>query len=84
MALRINFLKICGATRAFATQASRDKVRQNLEAKKKLFQADNDIPVHIKGGFNDQILYQATRIAIFAGVVYSLYTAATMILKSVK
>ncbi|XP_023667969.1 cytochrome c oxidase subunit 7A1, mitochondrial [Paramormyrops kingsleyae] len=39
----------------------------------KLFQADNNLPVHIKGGTLDVLLYRFTMTITIAGSGFSLY-----------
>ncbi|XP_028296489.1 cytochrome c oxidase subunit 7A2, mitochondrial-like [Gouania willdenowi] len=58
-------------------------VRRSLENKvpknQKLFQEDNGMPVHLKGGASDALLYRATMVLTVVGagyVVYELVTAA--------
>nr|XP_008534479.1 PREDICTED: uncharacterized protein LOC103561571 [Equus przewalskii] len=38
-----------------------------------LYQADNDLPVHLKGGATDNILYRVTMGLCLGGTAYSLY-----------
>ncbi|NWH63252.1 CX7A2 oxidase, partial [Geococcyx californianus] len=40
--------------------ASRRQVENRVHEKQKLFQEDNDIPVHLKGGVMDSVLYRIT------------------------
>uniref|UniRef100_A0AAY4CXJ2 Cytochrome c oxidase subunit 7A2, mitochondrial n=1 Tax=Denticeps clupeoides TaxID=299321 RepID=A0AAY4CXJ2_9TELE len=47
--------------------------------KQKLFQEDNGMPVHLKGGTTDALLYRATMTLTVLGtgyVLYSLFDAA--------
>ncbi|CAL1571301.1 unnamed protein product [Knipowitschia caucasica] len=37
------------------------------------FQEDNNLPVHIKGGTGDILLYRATMSLTLAGAAYSVY-----------
>ncbi|KAM7395885.1 hypothetical protein PAMA_007250 [Pampus argenteus] len=60
------------ARRSFSGSARRqieNKVRQN----QKLFQEDNGIPVHLKGGTADVLLYRATMVLTVLGAGYAVY-----------
>uniref|UniRef100_A0A7N8YLU5 Cytochrome c oxidase subunit 7A2, mitochondrial n=1 Tax=Mastacembelus armatus TaxID=205130 RepID=A0A7N8YLU5_9TELE len=60
------------ARRTVSTSARRpveNKVPQN----QKLFQEDNGIPVHLKGGTSDALLYRATMALTVVGVGYVVY-----------
>ncbi|KAM8778557.1 cytochrome c oxidase subunit 7A2, mitochondrial isoform 1-T1 [Rhynchonycteris naso] len=49
------------AQRTIST-ASRRQIENKVPEKQKLFQEDNGIPVHLKGGVADALLYRATMI----------------------
>uniref|UniRef100_A0A3B3HU24 Cytochrome c oxidase subunit 7A1, mitochondrial n=1 Tax=Oryzias latipes TaxID=8090 RepID=A0A3B3HU24_ORYLA len=57
--------------RAFSSSARR--LRNKVPEAQKLFQEDNGLPVHIKGGTSDVLLYRATMTLTIAGSCYSLY-----------
>ncbi|XP_073338895.1 cytochrome c oxidase subunit 7A1, mitochondrial [Pagrus major] len=59
------------ASRAFSSSARR--LRNKVPEAQKLFQADNGLPVHIKGGTADVVLYRATMTLTLTGVCYSCY-----------
>ncbi|XP_046891872.1 cytochrome c oxidase subunit 7A2, mitochondrial [Hypomesus transpacificus] len=59
------------ASRAFTT-SSRHMKNKVAEAQK-LFQEDNGLPVHIKGGTTDVLLYRLTMTITIAGTGFSLY-----------
>ncbi|XP_063130270.1 cytochrome c oxidase subunit 7A1 isoform X2 [Rattus norvegicus] len=42
------------------TSSTRSHLENRVAQKQKLFQADNDLPVHLKGGGMDNILYRLT------------------------
>lgn len=44
-----------------------------MPEKQKLFQADNDLPVHLKGGATDSVLYRVTMALTLGGTAYCLY-----------
>ncbi|XP_071387055.1 cytochrome c oxidase subunit 7A1, mitochondrial [Centroberyx affinis] len=59
------------ASRAFSSSAR--QLRNKVPEAQKLFQEDNGLPVHIKGGTGDVLLYRATMTLTLAGTCYSLY-----------
>ncbi|XP_040298326.1 cytochrome c oxidase subunit 7A1, mitochondrial-like [Bufo bufo] len=46
-------------SRAFST-SGRVQMQNRVAEKQKIFQADNGLPVHLKGGSGDLILYRIT------------------------
>lgn len=58
--------------RSFSSTA-RNRFQNRVPEKQKLFQEDNDIPLYLKGGFVDNILYRVTMALGLGGSVYSLY-----------
>ncbi|NXL56890.1 CX7A2 oxidase, partial [Chordeiles acutipennis] len=53
--------------------ASRRQFENRVREKQKLFQEDNGIPVHLKGGLMDALLYRVTMgISVF-GTAYVVY-----------
>uniref|UniRef100_A0A9L0KG59 Cytochrome c oxidase subunit 7A1, mitochondrial n=1 Tax=Equus asinus TaxID=9793 RepID=A0A9L0KG59_EQUAS len=58
--------------RSFSSTA-RNRFENRVAEKQKLFQADNDLPVHLKGGATDNILYRVTMGLCLGGTAYSLY-----------
>ncbi|XP_020513221.1 cytochrome c oxidase subunit 7A1, mitochondrial [Labrus bergylta] len=59
------------ASRAFSSSAR--QLRNKVPEAQKIFQADNGLPVHIKGGTGDMLLYWATMTLTLTGTCYSLY-----------
>ncbi|XP_069390958.1 cytochrome c oxidase subunit 7A1, mitochondrial [Paralichthys olivaceus] len=59
------------AGRAFSSSAR--QLRNRVPEAQKIFQADNGLPVHLKGGTGDALLYRATMTLTVAGTCYSLY-----------
>uniref|UniRef100_A0A8B9RA06 Cytochrome c oxidase subunit 7A1, mitochondrial n=1 Tax=Astyanax mexicanus TaxID=7994 RepID=A0A8B9RA06_ASTMX len=55
------------ATRAFNTTAR--QMKNNVPEKQKLFQEDNGLPIHIKGGTTDVLLYRLTMTLTIAGKI---------------
>uniref|UniRef100_A0A8C2MR45 Cytochrome c oxidase subunit 7A1, mitochondrial n=1 Tax=Cricetulus griseus TaxID=10029 RepID=A0A8C2MR45_CRIGR len=58
--------------RSFSTSA-RSHLENRVAEKQKLFQADNDLPVHLKGGGTDNALYRLTMTLTLGGTAYCLY-----------
>ncbi|XP_036927152.1 cytochrome c oxidase subunit 7A2, mitochondrial [Acanthopagrus latus] len=69
--LKVPFL----AGRAFSSSAR--QLRNKVPEAQKLFQEDNGLPVHIKGGTADVVLYRATMMLTIAGTCYSCYWLLT-------
>ncbi|XP_038548880.1 cytochrome c oxidase subunit 7A2, mitochondrial [Micropterus salmoides] len=57
--------------RAFSSSAR--QLKNKVPEAQKFFQEDNGLPVHIKGGTGDVLLYRATMTLTLAGTCYSLY-----------
>ncbi|XP_057678909.1 cytochrome c oxidase subunit 7A2, mitochondrial [Corythoichthys intestinalis] len=60
------------ARRSFCGSARRS-VENQVPKNQKVFQEDNGIPVHLKGGTADALLYRATMTLTVFGVGYVLY-----------
>ncbi|KAF5915447.1 hypothetical protein HPG69_014767 [Diceros bicornis minor] len=59
------------AQRTIST-ASRRPFENKVPEKQKLFQEDNGIPVHLKGGIADALLYRATMILTVGGKTFGM------------
>ncbi|NXM49591.1 CX7A2 oxidase, partial [Gymnorhina tibicen] len=53
--------------------ASRRQFENRVPEHQKLFQEDNGLPVHLKGGAKDAMLYRATTGLAVCGTIYALY-----------
>ncbi|XP_047244291.1 cytochrome c oxidase subunit 7A2, mitochondrial isoform X1 [Girardinichthys multiradiatus] len=53
--------------------SARRQVDNKVPQKQKMFQEDNGMPVHLKGGSTDALLYRATMALTVLGVGYTLY-----------
>ncbi|XP_012881729.1 PREDICTED: cytochrome c oxidase subunit 7A1, mitochondrial isoform X2 [Dipodomys ordii] len=62
--------------RSFCSTAQRNRVENRVPEKQKIFQEDNGLPVYLKGGRNDNILYLVTMVLTMGGTAYSLYFLA--------
>ncbi|XP_043334721.1 cytochrome c oxidase subunit 7A2, mitochondrial-like [Cervus canadensis] len=56
--------------------ASHRQFENKVPEKQKLFQEDDGIPVHLKGGMADALLYRATMILTVGGTAYAMYELA--------
>ncbi|XP_012598613.1 cytochrome c oxidase subunit 7A2, mitochondrial [Microcebus murinus] len=63
------------AQRTIST-ASRRHFENKVPEKQKLFQEDDGIPVHLKGGVADAILYRLTMVLTVGGTAYAIYQLA--------
>ncbi|XP_072464516.1 cytochrome c oxidase subunit 7A1, mitochondrial-like [Notamacropus eugenii] len=61
-----------GLLRSFSSSA-RNLFENRVAEKQKLFQENNDLPVYLKGGPTDRILYSITMLATIGGTGYSLF-----------
>ncbi|KAG8513216.1 Cytochrome c oxidase subunit 7A2, mitochondrial, partial [Galemys pyrenaicus] len=56
-------------TQRTISTASRRQLENKVPDKQKLFQEENGIPVHLKGGVADALLYRATMILTVGGKI---------------
>ncbi|XP_003937446.3 cytochrome c oxidase subunit 7A1, mitochondrial [Saimiri boliviensis] len=61
--------------RSFSSTA-RNRLKNRVPEKQKLFQEDNGIPVYLKGGVVDHILYRVTMGLCLGGTAYGVYCLA--------
>ncbi|XP_072346495.1 cytochrome c oxidase subunit 7A1, mitochondrial [Scyliorhinus torazame] len=61
------------ASRTFSTTV-RNQLRNKVPEHQKIFQADNELPVHLKGGTVDAVFYRITMTITVAGTFLSLYS----------
>ncbi|KAM6127038.1 cytochrome c oxidase subunit 7A2, mitochondrial [Pterocles gutturalis] len=68
-----NLLGLRQISQRTISTASRRQIENRVPEKQKLFQEDNGLPVHLKGGIMDALLYRVTMgLAVF-GTVYVVY-----------
>ncbi|XP_041333438.1 cytochrome c oxidase subunit 7A2, mitochondrial [Pyrgilauda ruficollis] len=53
--------------------ASRRQLESKISENQKLFQEDNGLPVHLKGGTKDSMLYRTTAGLTLFGTMYAVY-----------
>ncbi|GCC40323.1 hypothetical protein chiPu_0024252 [Chiloscyllium punctatum] len=58
-------------SRSFST-AVRNQLKNKVLEYQKIFQADNDLPVHLKGGTIDTVLYHITMAITVGGMFFSI------------
>ncbi|XP_036352198.2 cytochrome c oxidase subunit 7A2, mitochondrial-like [Ochotona princeps] len=63
-------------TQRTRSTASRRHFENKVAEKQKLFQEDNGIPAHLKGGLADALLYRATMVLRVGGTAYAIYQLA--------
>ncbi|XP_033979947.1 cytochrome c oxidase subunit 7A2, mitochondrial [Trematomus bernacchii] len=66
-------------SRRTITSSARRQADNGVKEKQKLFQEDNGLPIHLKGGVKDALIYRFTMaLTVFGSgyVVYELFTAA--------
>ncbi|XP_040121259.1 cytochrome c oxidase subunit 7A2, mitochondrial-like [Oryx dammah] len=71
-----NLLALRQIAKSTISTASRRQFENKVPEKQKLFQEDNGIPVHLKGGIADALLYRATMILTVGGTAYAMYELA--------
>ncbi|XP_070698546.1 cytochrome c oxidase subunit 7A2, mitochondrial-like [Pempheris klunzingeri] len=59
------------------TSSARRQVSNSVKDKQKLFQEDNGMPIHLKGGTKDALLYRTTMTLTVFGVGYVLFELFT-------
>ncbi|NXH37748.1 CX7A2 oxidase, partial [Dicaeum eximium] len=55
------------------TTASRRQFANRVSENQKLFQEDNGVPVHLKAGTRDTLLYTTTAALTVFGTMYTVY-----------
>ena len=68
-----NLLALRQIAKRTISTASHRQFENKVPEKQKLFQEDNGIPVHLKGGVADALLYRATMILTVGGMAYAIY-----------
>ncbi|XP_005073758.1 cytochrome c oxidase subunit 7A2, mitochondrial [Mesocricetus auratus] len=71
-----NLLALRQVTQRTISTTSRRHFENKVSEKQKLFQEDNGIPVHLKGGTSDALLYRLTMALTLGGTVYAIYQLA--------
>ncbi|GAB0186120.1 cytochrome c oxidase subunit 7A2, mitochondrial [Grus americana] len=68
-----NLLGLRQISQRTISTASRRQFENRVPEKQKLFQEDNGIPVHLKGGVMDALLYRVTMGLTVVGTAYVVY-----------
>ncbi|XP_067875411.1 cytochrome c oxidase subunit 7A1, mitochondrial isoform X1 [Heterodontus francisci] len=59
-------------SRSFSTTI-RNQLKNKVLENQKIFQADNGLPVHLKGGTVDAVFYRITMAITIGGTFFSIY-----------
>ncbi|XP_063174543.1 cytochrome c oxidase subunit 7A1, mitochondrial [Chroicocephalus ridibundus] len=65
-----------GLLRSLGPAAPPRRLHNRVPEHQKLFQEDNGLPVHLKGGAMDSALYRLTTLICSVGTCYSLWALA--------
>uniref|UniRef100_A0A8C5TZX5 Cytochrome c oxidase subunit 7A2, mitochondrial n=1 Tax=Malurus cyaneus samueli TaxID=2593467 RepID=A0A8C5TZX5_9PASS len=68
-----NVLALRQISQRTISTASRRQFANRVSEHQKLFQEDNGVPVHLKGGAKDHLLYRTTMVLTTFGTLYSVY-----------
>ncbi|XP_018530179.1 cytochrome c oxidase subunit 7A2, mitochondrial [Lates calcarifer] len=68
-----NVLALQQVARRSISSSARREVKNRVPEQQKLFQEDNGLPVHLKGGPADALLYRTTMTLTVFGTGYVLY-----------
>ncbi|CAB1342758.1 unnamed protein product [Coregonus sp. 'balchen'] len=60
-------------SRRTLSSSARRQVENKVPQKQKHYQEDNGIPIHLKGGVSDAILYRTTMALTILGSAYVIY-----------
>ncbi|XP_008275098.1 cytochrome c oxidase subunit 7A2, mitochondrial-like [Stegastes partitus] len=60
-------------SRRTITSSARRQINNSVKEKQKHFQDDNGLPIHLKGGSSDAVLFGCTMMLTVVGVGYVLY-----------
>ncbi|XP_036088138.1 cytochrome c oxidase subunit 7A1, mitochondrial isoform X2 [Rousettus aegyptiacus] len=60
-------LRVSQALMRNFSSTARNRLENRVAEKQKLFQEDNDLPVHLKGGGTDNVLYRLTMALCLGG-----------------
>ncbi|XP_077295724.1 cytochrome c oxidase subunit 7A1, mitochondrial-like [Arctopsyche grandis] len=71
-------VKITPITVRCQSSSVKNPLPEHIRRKMEIFQADNDLPVHLKGGPKDVILANFTIGLALVGFVSTVYTGLTM------
>ncbi|XP_069707435.1 cytochrome c oxidase subunit 7A2, mitochondrial [Phaenicophaeus curvirostris] len=68
-----NLLSLRQISQRTISTASRRQMQNRVPEKQKLFQEDNGLPVYLKGGVMDALLYRVTVGLSVFGTAYAVY-----------
>ncbi|XP_053548882.1 cytochrome c oxidase subunit 7A2, mitochondrial-like [Bombina bombina] len=68
-----NLLALHHVSQRTISSTSQRSLQNKVADKQKLFQEDNGVPVYLKGGVGDALLYRLTMALTVLGTGYALY-----------
>ncbi|KAE8603174.1 hypothetical protein XENTR_v10014241 [Xenopus tropicalis] len=68
-----NLLALRQISQRTISSSTRRSLQNKVPEKQKIFQEDNGIPVYLKGGVGDALLYRLTMALTVLGTGYALY-----------
>ncbi|KAJ1150902.1 hypothetical protein NDU88_003689 [Pleurodeles waltl] len=68
-----NLMALRQISQRMITTTSRKQLQNKVQDKQKLFQEDNGMPVYLKGGARDALLYRLTMVLSLAGTGYLFF-----------
>ncbi|XP_032186242.1 cytochrome c oxidase subunit 7A2, mitochondrial-like [Mustela erminea] len=71
-----NLLALHQTAQRTISTASHRQFENKVPEKQKLFQEDNGIPLHLKGGVAEALLSRATMMLTVGGTAYAIYQLA--------
>ncbi|XP_033832955.1 cytochrome c oxidase subunit 7A2, mitochondrial [Periophthalmus magnuspinnatus] len=69
----MNHLRMVPVVLSRGFRSSTQTLKNRVPEAQKHFQMDNGLPVHIKGGTVDVLMYRATMTLTLGGTCYSIY-----------
>ncbi|KAM4771701.1 cytochrome c oxidase subunit 7A2, mitochondrial [Rhinophrynus dorsalis] len=68
-----NLMALRQVSQRTISSSTRRSLQNKVPDKQKLFQEDNGVPVYLKGGVGDALLYRLTMALTVLGTGYALY-----------
>ncbi|XP_053314607.1 cytochrome c oxidase subunit 7A2, mitochondrial [Spea bombifrons] len=68
-----NLMTLRQVSQRAISSSTRRPLLNKVPDKQKIFQEDNGIPVYLKGGFGDNLIYRGTMVLTVLGTGYALY-----------
>ncbi|XP_005987851.1 cytochrome c oxidase subunit 7A2, mitochondrial [Latimeria chalumnae] len=68
-----NLLALQSLARRYVSTSARKQLKNKVSENQKIFQEDNGLPVHLKGGVGDNLLYRFSMTITVFGTCYALF-----------